>query len=80
LGLGERASKSGILDAQLVDECAAFFPAAVGLVCGGQGGIEERGARLERLDVLVPALAEGALGLAILLGALTGGEWAGGAA
>lgn len=51
LSLTERGTEGCVLDAKLVDESAALFPTTVGLVCGGEGGVEELGAGLERFDV-----------------------------
>jgi len=35
----------------LVDESTALLPPAIGLICRGEGGIEELGARLEGFDM-----------------------------
>ena len=42
LGLGrlERGAEGGVLDAELIDDRAALLPAAVGLVGGGERGVE----------------------------------------
>lgn len=45
--LGQRRTESSVLDTQLVDECTTLFPAPVCFVGGCEGGVEERGARLE---------------------------------
>jgi hypothetical protein len=80
MGLAKGGTESGVLYAQLIDESATLFPAAGGLIGRGKGGIEKSRSLLEGLDVLVSALAEGALGLAVLFCALCGGQSALGAA
>ena len=51
MGLLERGPQRGVLDAELVDERAAFFPAPVRLVGGRERCVEELGALFELLDV-----------------------------
>lgn len=47
LSLLQRGPECGVLDAQLVDERAAFFPPPIGLVCRGQRGVEQLRARFK---------------------------------
>jgi hypothetical protein len=49
LGLGECGAKGCVLDSQLVDERATFFPPTIGFISGGEGGIEKLRAGLECL-------------------------------
>ena len=53
LGLVEGLAKSGIFNAQLVDEGAAFLPAPVRLIGGCEGGIQELGTRFKGLHMTV---------------------------
>ena len=53
LSLVEGLTKSGIFDAQLVDERAAFLPTPVCLVCGCEGGIQKLGTRFKGLHMTV---------------------------
>lgn len=52
---GVFSTESSILDLELIGMDATMFPAAICLVCRGERGVEELGARLESLDVSVNA-------------------------
>jgi len=41
VSLAEGGAEGGVLDAKLVNESPAFFPATIGFICGGEGSIEE---------------------------------------
>ena len=53
LSLVEGLTKSSILNAQLVDEGAAFLPTPICFVCGCEGGIQQLGTRFKGLHMTV---------------------------
>ena len=53
LGLVEGLTKSGILDAQLIDESTALLPTPVCLVGRCEGGVQQLGTRFEGLYMTV---------------------------
>jgi len=41
VSLAEGGAVGGVLNAELVNEGPAFFPATIGFICRSEGGIEE---------------------------------------